>query len=525
MRVKFNSLLEGTHYDTEAAKILVKAGLFDESEARNIIQDLFKNKIHAFSYADLKKYLKGIARMCVEESNGDTDKARKFLEDSADIFNKYLTYLKEERDKQEDKTSFDKIFMNQTTYQEVKDFVEEHKAEMDKKSKEELNNMQFNGSSNYELIPINSYEEFHDKFGGRLTGNGESDAPAGGGGTAWCHANGENTYRNWVKGGKYKFFVLARKDFKDIPFNPKTNAEMQGKDDYGNSLIALRVKTRNNELENATLRCNHEKNIKNADNQYNTYAELSALAGFNVEEKINELNPITESEDVELVSNASVEEKKKILAEYCKVSLDDVRMDGRETFFEIFNEDGDGLLYYGNVYDELEAYAQFKDTLRNYVSNYGFNFDYSPWTDFDTTPMNILDDATDQYDFEYECRGLIEQDASSMSEEELIEECFDLKVITADDVDEDGSYIGDRDLESLYVETKVFNIGDEYNGNYAEWYRNYGLNSWADYNEIISQQWDSIDYDALAEYFIDDYGYEYLLQGRIYKGLLIDIKD
>ena len=525
MRVKFNSLLEGTHYDTEAAKILVKAGLFDEGEARNIIQDLFKNKIHAFSYADLKKYLKGIARMCVEESNGDTDKARKFLEDSADVFNKYLTYLKEERDKQEDKTSFDKIFMNQTTYQEVKDFVEEHKAEMDQKSKEELNNMEFKGSSNYELIPINSYEEFHDKFGGRLTGNGESDAAAGRGGTAWCHTNDSGVYRDWVKGGKYKFFVLARKDFKDIPFNPKTNAEMQGKDDYGNSLIALRVKTRNNELENATLRCNHEKNIRNADNQYNTYAELSALAGFNVEEKINELNPVTESENVDLVSNVSVEEKKKILAEYLKVPLDDVRINGDETHFEIFREDGHGISYWGNVYDGLEAYTQFKNTLRNYVSNYGFNFDYSPWTDFDSISMDVLDRVTDQYNFEYECRELLEQDAEFMSEEELIEECLNLNVITADDIDEDGSYIGDKDLCSLYAETKTWNIGEEYNGNYAEWYRDRDFNTFSDYNEIISQQWDSIDYDALAEYFIDDYGYKYLLHGQIYKGLLISVKD
>ena len=83
MKVKFNSLfennlLEGTHYDSKAAKMLVDAGLFDETEARGIIKDLYEDKIHALSHADMKKYLVGIARMCVDYANGDSDKAKQF---------------------------------------------------------------------------------------------------------------------------------------------------------------------------------------------------------------------------------------------------------------------------------------------------------------------------------------------------------------------------------------------------------------------------------------------------------------
>ena len=52
-------------------------------------------------------------------------------------------------------------------------------------------------------------------------------------------------------------------------------------------MIALRVRS-DGSLRNATLRCNHVGVDTNADNQYKTYAELSRLAGFNVEEKVKE---------------------------------------------------------------------------------------------------------------------------------------------------------------------------------------------------------------------------------------------
>ena len=300
MKVKFNTLLEGSHYDTDAAKILVKAGLFNEEEARAIIKDLYENKIHAFVHADdlgtdIKKYLKGIARMCVNYANGDPNLAKEFLNDSIDTFDTYLNYVKEVRKKQDNPTKFDSDFMNKISYQEVKDFAEKYQKELDKKSKDELSKMEFD-SSNYELVPINSYEEFHSKFGGRLTGDGSSDKAAGRGGTAWCHANGEDTYNSWInrdKGGN-KFFVLMNKDFKDIPFNEKTNEELVGKDDYGNSLIAILVDRYGN-LKYATLRCNHERKVPNADKQYKTYAELSKVARFNVEKRVQELGNFEEN--------------------------------------------------------------------------------------------------------------------------------------------------------------------------------------------------------------------------------------
>ena len=282
-----NLILEGTRYDKQASKILSDSGLFDPETADAIIDGLFKNDIHAFVHSPnwLEKYLKGIARMCVEESKGDKNKAIKFLNDSPQVFDKYLTWVKENRE--EYGTKLDDEFINKLSYKDVVDFLEKIQAELDKKSEEELANMDFS-SSNYELVPIDSFEQFNSLFGGKATGDGSSDKYAGGGGTAWCHANSESTYNSstWAGNPYHKFYVLANKDWKKIKFDPKSNSS-NPKDDYGNSLIALLVDTRTGRLLNATLRCNHVGVSSNADNQYKTYSELSKIAGFNVRDAIN----------------------------------------------------------------------------------------------------------------------------------------------------------------------------------------------------------------------------------------------
>lgn len=285
------TLTEGTKYDKKAAKILSDSGLFNEEESQNIINDLFRNDIEAFVHAPawLEKYLVCIANIIVKEADGDKEKAWQFIGDCPDTFNEFLKWVKEYRPKlsDPDKSSFDKKFIEEASFKDIKDTVEKAHAERDAQSKAELADMAFE-ESNYTLVPIESYDEFHSKYGGRATGDGKSDLYAGAGGTAWCHANSKSTYDSsrWTGGGK-RFFVLERKDWRDIPFNPTTNEEMRGKDDYGNSLIAILV-SRTGNLLAATLRCNHVGVPKDADEQYKTYAELSKIAGFNVEDAVRE---------------------------------------------------------------------------------------------------------------------------------------------------------------------------------------------------------------------------------------------
>ena len=280
-------IYEGTRYDKQAAKIISDSGLFDEETANNIIQALFREDIHAFVHSPnwLEKYLKGIVRMMLEYSNGDRDKALEFLNECPPVFDRYLTWVKQNREKVGN--SLDTEFVQKMSYQDVKDKLEEIQTELDKQSQDELSKMDFSGSSNYELIPIESYSEFHKLFGGSATGDGSSDKDSSAGDTAWCYANSETVYDQYSKNGQKQCFVLANKNWKNIPFDKESNSN-NPKDDYGNSLICIWVISSNGRLSNATLRCNHVGISTNVDNQYKTYAELSKVVGFNVEEKVKD---------------------------------------------------------------------------------------------------------------------------------------------------------------------------------------------------------------------------------------------
>lgn len=277
-------LLEGTKYDKNAVRDLKNAG-WDEETATKLINELFgQQQIHAFTHCPswLEKYIIGIARMYAEETDGTQAKINEFKSESTDLFDQYLTWVKANRAELGNK--LDDEFNKEMSYQDFKNKLEEIQDELEKASSEELANMEFT-SSNYTLVPINSYQEMHDKFGGHWTGDGSSDGYAGGDGTAWCHTNSEDTYNSWTRGGK-KFFVLMNNNFKEIPFNAKTNRDENGRDEYGNSLMALRT-NKYGRLLNCTLRANHVGDSEGkADNKYTTYAELSKIAGFNVEKEV-----------------------------------------------------------------------------------------------------------------------------------------------------------------------------------------------------------------------------------------------
>ena len=280
-------IMAGTRYDKQAAEILTKSGLFDSETSTGIIDALFNHDIHAFVHSPnwLEKYLKGIARMIIEESDGDVSKAQAFIESCPDTFDKYLSYIKKLRDKLGG-VSYDNKFINEMHFSdienEIKEFNEQYYSDISNISKD-------SGISDYTLVRIDSYDDFNNLFGGHWTGDGkdENGEYAGHGGTSWCHANSRSTYNNWTQSGQ-QFFVLMANNFKDIPFDEESNAQ-NPKDAYGNSLIAIRVDS-NGELQNATLRCNHVGIPKGegADNQYQTFEQLSALAGFDIRPEIME---------------------------------------------------------------------------------------------------------------------------------------------------------------------------------------------------------------------------------------------
>ena len=299
-------LLEGTHYDEKAIKNLVNAG-WDEQLANSLITSLFKKhdgqepKIHAFVHSGvnwLEKYLVGIARMYDEQTGGDAEKVKEFEEQSTPIFDQFLMWVRENRDKIGG-SLYDAEFNQKMSYKDVEDKLAEIQADLKKKNDEEMSKLKF-GSSNYKLVPIESYEQMHKLFGNGKTGDGTDKegeyAGSPRGGTAWCHTNNKGTYDSWVNGNKNKFYVLQRNNYEDIPFDADEIRQKHGYGEYGESLMAILADKYGN-LKKVTLRGNHVGNPSKPDNMYETYAELSKIAGFNVEEEIKKYSEEPRPED------------------------------------------------------------------------------------------------------------------------------------------------------------------------------------------------------------------------------------
>lgn len=307
------SLQEGTRYDAKAAEILAQApDVRDLDQAKFIIQQLFKSgDIPAFTHAKpwLEKYLIGIARMYKEENEKGV-KLPDLINQTVHDFDVYLTWVKANRTN-ENATKLDNTFNNVWHLDDFKKFLYDLREEERKADADALSNQQYEEVSNYELIPIHSYQELHELFGGAATGDGQSakaaDNTNGTGNTAWCHANKNDLYRSHTHNGMLQMFVLAANNWKDIP---PEKTEGNPKDAYGLSLIAIITDRKAEEVLETTLRWNHVGVPTNADHQMDSWSELSKVAGFNVQEKAKELMPPmeeSEGDKIKKIFNALVD--------------------------------------------------------------------------------------------------------------------------------------------------------------------------------------------------------------------------
>ena len=135
----------------------------------------------------------------------------------------------------------------------------------------------------YKIIPIMSYEELHEKFGGSKTGyRGESE---------WCHTNGKSTYDYWTENYTKFFFVIAKNDWKDIKPHDNPQKTDNAYDEYGLSLMAILVSDKGRLL-NCTLRWNHvvepkyTKPGRGVDKAFISFAELSQVTGIDVRAEV-----------------------------------------------------------------------------------------------------------------------------------------------------------------------------------------------------------------------------------------------
>ena len=160
-------------------------------------------------------------------------------------------------------------------------------------------------NAQYEVVPIYSYEELHERYGGDKTGyRGESK---------WCHTDKKSTYETWTKNETQMFFVIQQKDWEKIqaPQEKPDNCY----DEYGISLIAILVDVATNKLLRSTSRWNHVVTPQSgdADEMFESWSQLNKAIGLDVENNCkNELAQMRQKLQVEIANaNKQVE---KILA-------------------------------------------------------------------------------------------------------------------------------------------------------------------------------------------------------------------
>ena len=128
-----------------------------------------------------------IVRWFIEFSGTSKDKYQEFIERKLDSIISTLQLVLND-------PSYDKVKDEMKQKWPFKKFEELQKRIEDEKEASSAKKMKsIKKTDDYDLVPINGYEELNEQFGGRWTGyKGESE---------WCHTNGESTYDSWTKKG------------------------------------------------------------------------------------------------------------------------------------------------------------------------------------------------------------------------------------------------------------------------------------------------------------------------------------
>ena len=311
-------LSEGKHWPADYVKTginLVKASQLGQQSWYSdsyVQQDMqtFANEFEPLSHKNSNLgFFSTIVKWFISYAGTSKDKYQEFIERKLDgIIGTLQTILND--------PSYDKIkdeIKQKWTLQQFEELqnkiADEAKASSDEKLKIII------ARDDYDVIPIYSYEELHEKFGGNKTGyKGVSE---------WCHTNGQSTYESWTKNGTQMFFVLAKKDWQKV-FQPEerpTGKDYNAYDKYGLSLIAILVDVATGNLLNETLRWNHivdpSKTNPGAsvDKAFkNNWGELSQTVGMDVksvcEKECRDLKAKLEN----IIKNAN-EEVEKILSQ------------------------------------------------------------------------------------------------------------------------------------------------------------------------------------------------------------------
>lgn len=221
-----NILLTESGQDKRVQKFLKDNGYVDYNQRMNLIGKI-KHDIPNLRL-DNDKFLLGVCRLFLngeirnEQSIRQIDNVLKFIH-AGEHTDEYS----------EDLNEMSLADLNETFRSAAK--------QLNSKDRERSFNRAFNGSSDYKIIPINSYKEAEPY--GRYT--------------SWCVTHGEDAFKSYTRGGD-RFYFCLKNGFESVP----QNDEGAPLNEYGLSMIAVNVDSEGN-LTRVTTRYNHQFNGEN----------------------------------------------------------------------------------------------------------------------------------------------------------------------------------------------------------------------------------------------------------------------
>ena len=217
---------------SQAKRLVMKRLGFTEERANTFVRNELRHDIPALRTKLASKFVLGVTRMFCD---GQITNSNTVLE-----LNTTLKLIVEGGHYNE----YDRN-LNGLSAQDLIDRFSTTRQYLSCKEKEEINNMTFEGDSDYDIVRIDSFEQAHQYHAH----------------TTWCVTQKERAFKSYTDLGNNQFYFCLRKDWDRPRMYPIVNDNEEDTstplDDYGLSMIAVSV-NENGELNTCTSRWNHD---------------------------------------------------------------------------------------------------------------------------------------------------------------------------------------------------------------------------------------------------------------------------
>ena len=208
-----------------AAKKLVMQRLgFDEDRADAFIRNDIRESFPALKTPQGGKFILGVVRMFLNMEFNDAS--------TISDFDATLKLVSSDKHINE----FDRNLNGMSCNELIQMFSREMSEILDA-DKKEVNSMKFTGSSDYDIVRIDSFEQAseYSKY------------------TAWCVTNGKGAFDSNTNNGCKQFYFCLKHGFESVPARTGEGCPL---DEYGLSMLAVLV-NENGSLSSCTCRWNH----------------------------------------------------------------------------------------------------------------------------------------------------------------------------------------------------------------------------------------------------------------------------